>query len=103
MPPGRVSASRNREAAEAWAGPRGNPGLDHHRTLSPPVTLSPLIPNSSSVARSRLGLTFAFQGKIGHEIERGQYPNDLAVLNNRHMFNAMVDHAYGYVPDAPAW
>jgi hypothetical protein len=48
-------------------------------------------------------LTFALQGKIRHKIERGQYPNDLAVLNNRHMLNAMVDHACGYVLDAPAW
>jgi hypothetical protein len=53
--------------------------------------------------RLGVGLIFAFQGKIRHEIERGQDPNDLAVLNNRHVLNAMVDHACGYVPDAPVW
>lgn len=63
---------------------------------------SPLILNSNPAVRLSVGLTFAFQGKVRHEIERGQYPNDRAVLNNRHVFNAMVDHACGYVPDAPA-
>jgi hypothetical protein len=69
-----------------------------HRQIPAEARLPPPAHGCLSV-----GLTFAFQGEIRHEIERGQYPDDLAVLNNRHVFNAMVDHAYGYVPDAPVW